>query len=152
MAHKLDIFKTLSAIDRHDLDFLRRVSEDEAKSFAPPVVLRWASSSDNRTAEYLCDINEVANVHHYALYQHPELQYRLMASCGKGRSERHNWIPSGKTSQLEARRKFVQQYYPYANTQECDIIISKLTGEVLDEFLLGTGLQNDEIKRVRKLF
>jgi hypothetical protein len=35
-AHKLDIFETLSALDRKDYTFLERQPEEDRKGFQPP--------------------------------------------------------------------------------------------------------------------
>jgi hypothetical protein len=152
MKHKLDIFDTLRAIDQHDTEFLSNLPEEQSKGFAPPVVMRWASSTNSNTEHYLRSVNERANMHHYDLYQHPDLQYRLMASCGLGKHERHNWI--GTTSdKKKARTRFVLQYWPNANELECDIILQELSDpSKLDNFLNTTGMQNEDIKRIKKLF
>jgi hypothetical protein len=150
--HKLDIFETLAAIDRHDTQFLDRLDEDTRKGFAPPVVLRWASAVNSNTKDwYLIALNERANVHHYELYQHPILQYKLMASCGLGKVERHAWIAGSKND--KARKDFLSKYWPEANDLELTIVLNHLKeGTNLNDFLNGTGLQNDEIKKIKKLF
>ena len=151
--HKLDIFETLAAIDRHDTDYLSKQPEESRKGFASPVVLRWASAAQGPARDwYLLAVNERANIHHYEMHQHPDLQYRLLASCGLGKKERHDWIATSKSGE-KAKRDFVLRYYPEANALEISIILQHLAeGDNLAEFLNGTGLQNDEIKKIKKAF
>lgn len=147
----MDIFQTLGAIDQHDMEYLK--NHEHGKGFAPPVVLRWASSCDRNTEYWLRSINLRANVHHYAIYAHPDLQYRLMASCGLGNRERHNWIPNKRDNNSAKQTEFILRYWPDANALEQGIIIRELKdAKTLHEFLLTTGLQDDEIKRIKKLF
>lgn len=151
--HKLDIFQTLAAIDKHDTDFLSRLPEEQSKGFAPPVVLRWASAVSGEMKDwYLLAVNERANVHFYDVWQHPDLQYRLLASCGFGRKERHEWI-SGTKSVTRKRRDFVAKYWPDVNELEASIILQHLSDpNNLNEMLVGLGLQNDEIKTIKATF
>ena len=151
--HKLDIFETLAAIDRHDTDYLAKKPAEERKGFAPPVVLRWASAVTGAAQDwFLIAVNERANVHHYDLYQYPDLQYRLIASCGTGDRQRHEWI-TGSKSNKQSRYDFILEYWPDANDLELSIILQHLLdGDNLATFLNGTGLQNDEVKRIKKIF
>ena len=151
--HGLDIFEVLSAIDKHDVDFLSRQPEEKTKAFAPPVVMRWASAVEGPRADwYLVAINERANMYFYDIWKEPELQYRLIASCGFGARERHQWI-AGKKSGKQKQRDFVAKYWPDANELEIDIILQGLSNPItLDETLSGMGLQSDDIKDAKKIF
>ena len=151
--HKLDIFETLAAIDKHEVGFFSQLPEDQAKGFAAPVVLRWASAVEGDLRDwYLIAINERANQHFFDIWQHPDLQYKLLASCGFGKKERHVWI-SGNKSKTRKRKEFVSKYYPDANDLEIDIILQHLSDpNILGEMLIGMGLQNDEIKSIKTIF
>lgn len=151
--HGLDIFRTLSAIDSHDGEFYANLTTDEKKSFAAPVVMRWASSSSAPYDEWsLIAINETANQHLFDLSDHPELFYRLMASTGVGRT-RHQWIPSAKRTTSGPKADVILSFFPEASPLDIEVIISQLMeGDRLSEFLNTSGLQNDEIKRIKKIF
>ena len=148
----LDIFRTLDAIDKRDMTYLDNLSLEERKSFHPPVVMRWESSAPGRAQDwYLCAVNERVNQHLYDLYDHPGLTYRLMASCGVGR-QKHQWIAASPNSS-RGKKEFAQQHYPGANDLEISIILQHFSDPAnLDAFLTGSGIQNEEIKRIKKLF
>ncbi len=153
--YALDIFKTMDAIDRHDMGFLDSLPAAQQKGFASPVVLRWISASKNpQMAEwYLRAVNERANMHMYALYEYPDLHYRLLASCGVGRSGNHDYIKVGNTKRSPAMTKFLVHYWPDANDHELATVERKLReGDTLKDFLDGTGMSADESKRIRALF
>lgn len=151
--HSLDIFETLNAIDQRDMEFIRDLPDDKRSGFAPVVVMRWASATRGQSADwYLMAINERANIHFFDLYAHPELQYKLLASCGIGSRERHEWI-SSPPSKEKKRRAFVSKYWPEANDLEIDIILQDIQrNNSLDDLLKSMGLQNDEIKSIKEAF
>ncbi len=152
--HTLNIFETiLPAIDRHDLEYYTELSPEDKKGFASPVAMRFASAVESNMRDwYLIAVNERSNLHHYDLYQHPDLQFRLLASCGMGRMERHVWIAAGGSKE-KARANFILRYWPEANDLEISIILQHFQeGDNLDSFLQGSGLQVDEVKKIKKLF
>lgn len=152
--HALDLTKTLNAIDAHDLGYFSRLKPEEQKGFASPVVLRMTSSASAPLSEWaLIAANEKANLYHFDLYKHPELQYMLMASCGEGRT-RHPWIPMAKKeSGIGPKEEFLQRFYPMANADELKIVIQHLNqGNNLNEFLSRIGIQSDDIKAAKKIF
>lgn len=155
MAHKLDIFETLAAIDKRDLGFFSRLSDEEQKGFAPPVVLRWASAvSDGSTSEITAWlVNERVNINFWEIADHPELQFKLMASCGQGRGQRHQWVPMvGRAKKSDRVRDFLIQFWPDANDTELDIIFGQFTDDTFEEFVLSSGEAPDTIKEVLEAY
>src|SRR5690606_18544385 len=93
----LDIFKLLSASDQRDFEFLSDQTEEARKAFAPVVALRWASAVEGALSDYaILAANKKANLHFFDISDHPDLQYRLIASTGTGKSLRHYWVPVAK--------------------------------------------------------
>jgi hypothetical protein len=100
--YKLDLFgQTLPALNRGDMDFYDRCTDEERKEIAPLILMRWLSGvQDSRKGGlYISVMNEFVNKDFWALSKHPELQWKLMCvgnlACG-GRSQRHQWIPGIK--------------------------------------------------------
>jgi hypothetical protein len=155
-AHKLDIFETLAAIDRRDKDFYSTLTEEARKGFAPPVVLRWASAvRDGPNSEhYIWLVNERVNVNFHDIWDHPELQYKLLASCGTGKNERnHQWVAmAGKMKKADKVRTFIGQFWPDANDTELYILLNQFTDESFEDFVLSSGSTPDEIKEVMEAY
>ena len=147
-AHKLDIFETLRAIDKKDYGYLDRQPEESAKGFAPPVVLRWTSAVKGPMAEYyLCLTNEIANRRFHDLYEYPDLQYRLLAACGAGSIQRHEWIPMAKEGKTTAKvQSFVGSFFPLASVREIDLLVDMFTTETFNEFVNDSGCSPKEGK------
>lgn len=148
--HKLDIFETLAAIDRRNFDYFEKLSDEQRKGFAPPVVLKWVAGVEGPMAEqYLWLTNQQVNVNFWDIYEHPELQFKLMASVGRGRNQRHKWIALPKTkSKTDKISVFLSQYWPDANDEELGIILNQYTHETFSAFVLSAGLVPAEEKEV----
>lgn len=155
MAYKLDIFETLGAMDRRKFDFYGELDAEQKKGFAPPVALRWLSSIPNgeMAPVYIMLTNDRANINFYDIHDHPELQYKLMASCGLGRTQRHQWIPlSGKKQKNDVVLEFLAKFFPEANVNELNLLLNQFTGDSFEEFVLNSGSSPDRAKEVLKAY
>jgi hypothetical protein len=152
--YKLDIFETLRAIDNRNKDFYSNLSEDEQKGFAPPVVLRWASSTTNETAEfYLSVVNERANINFWDIAGHPELQYKLLAASGYGRRQGHQWIPNpGAKRKSDKVRSFLAEFWTDANDMELDLILGQYTYDTFVEFVESSGCTPQREKEILEAY
>lgn len=154
-AHKLDIFKTLAEIDLRNRDFYADLTEEEQKGFAPPVVLRWASAVRDgpQSEHYIWLVNERANVNFNDIWQHPELQYKLLASCGYGNRVKHEWVNMApRKKKFDGVREFIAKFWPDANETEIDILLNQFTDDSFEEFVLGSGSTPEEIKEVMEAY
>lgn len=148
MAHRLKMGDVLAAIDRHDLSYLSSLDEHTRRGFAPPVILRMASTALGETAPYwLLAVNERANVHFWDCP--PDLQYRLLASCGLGRRERRQWIEmAGRRGSGERLREFLRQEWPGTNDLEIDILLAQMDAEQFRDLVRSRGCTPQEEKEL----
>lgn len=136
--HKLDIFDVLNAIDTHDYEFLSRQPEETRKGFAPVVAMRWASAvPDGPNSDItLLMVNEVANRDFFAISDHPELQFKLLAASGLGRKQRHQWIPMTKQKKGTTKvHEYLSKYWPDANDTELNLLVGQFTRDTFIDFL-----------------
>lgn len=154
--HKLDIFAALDAIDRRDATFLERQEDEVRKGFAPPVVLRWAAglAFDGEASDYmLLTVNARANVDFHNIWEHPDLQYRLLASCGIGSRQKHKWIPMAtRKKSVEGLLGFLSKYWPEADEGELQMLARQFTRETFDEFVQGCGLEPKDAQDALTLY
>lgn len=152
--HKLDLFKTvLPNMDRHNHDLYRDLSPEEKKDFQGVVAMRFLSAAPSPYADwYLIAVNHYANQHFFDIYQHPELQYKLLAACGVGERVNHSWIGTAKKPSVTALVDFISRYWPNANRMEIDVILSKFDKDTFSDFVNGTGLDPDDAKKIKKSF
>lgn len=152
--HTLDIFRVLGAIDCQDFNFLDSLSEEEKKAFTPTTALRWASaiSPDGGEAEaMLWLVNEYANIDFYAISDHPELQFKLMAAAGLGKKFRHQWINMPKKKGLAGFStlcEFLLNWHPGANNDEINILLSQFTRDTFIDFIYSCAEDNTHTKEL----
>ena len=152
---KLDIFDVLSSIDKRDFDYLSRQNDDLKKSFAHLVAMRWASSiQDGDAAQlYLWLINERVNLNFWELGSHPELLYKLMATCGLGVKQRHDWLAMPKKKESTHKlHEFLSTFWPEANDLELTIIINQFTDDTFIDFVNTCGCTPDTAKEAIKAY
>lgn len=151
----LDVFRLLEALDKRDFNFYKNLSDDEKKSFAGIVAMRWMSSVTGPKSfqEYhIIAVNEVANKHFWnsALANHPELQYLLLARAGTGQKMRHEWIKGPSNKSNTKVYEFLKRVYPTANDDEYKLFLEMNTANDLVDLAKMMGMQDDEIKDLKK--
>jgi hypothetical protein len=148
---KLDIFDEMAQADLGNKDFYAELEPELQKQFSPLVAMRWFSTvADNsQFKDYtLILTNEILNVDFWSLKDHPELQWKLMSTCGVGKKLRHQWIPMPKRRKISKVAEFMLQWFPSANDQELHILTENLTREDFEQFVKSTGCTEEELKEV----
>lgn len=149
---KLDIFQeVLPAVDRRNMDFWNKITDDQKKEFSPWLIQRWVSSSDGSTdiQEYFIQaINERVNINMKELKNHPELSWMLLASCGIRRAYRRSWIGVSKGVKKDKIMIFLQELYPTAGEQELELIRSINDEAELHYLAESMNLNKSEIKEI----
>jgi hypothetical protein len=155
MERKLDIWDLLSASDRRKGDWFSKQSPEAQKEFAIPVVMRWAATVDDgiESSYMLMAINDRVNINLYDITKHPELIYRLIASCGLGKKLKHQWIPGIKRKALSSKAYAVlEECYPEANEKELDILMSQYNKKSFATLLDDCGTSAADAKEIMKDF
>lgn len=151
---KLDMIALLRAVDHHDGDWLAAQSDDARKEFQPVVALRWAAgvSAGSDAGCMLWLINHRVNRHLWA-YQEPDLSFRLLASCGLGKSLRHEWLPAGRTGgTINAAYRLLAEHHPDANDDELRVLLGTYTRAEFAEFVADCGKTKEDIKTCLKAY
>jgi hypothetical protein len=148
---KLDIFKTLNAIDHKQGNFLNMITEQEKKSFVPLVVMQWMtglSDKNPNTETNLRLVNELVNMNFWELYKHPELQYKLMTLCGDGKSYRRAWIPMASKESKHFIIRFMYDRMPSASDKEIELLVKKMTFDDINDMLMSYAVDKDTQEKV----
>jgi len=125
---KYDLWKTLAALRKRDVDYLNRVSEDERKDILKSVyvLMKWYSNPTGLNPsdyfDHITFLNELVNVGFWELTgndanDHSELIWKLMCIISDGSSTKHGWIPLSKRSNSKID-KFLSTYMPLTSSQE----------------------------------
>jgi hypothetical protein len=149
---KLDIFQeVLPGIDRRNMEFFGKLSDEQKKEFSPWLVQRWAASVEGSAGvqEYFIQaVNERSNINMKELKDHPELQWMLLASCGIKKAYRRSWIGAAKGVKKDKITEFISELYPSAGEQEIELMRIINDESELKQIAEQMNLKKSEIKEV----
>jgi len=149
MASKIPLKEMLSAMDVGDTKFYSRLDADQKKEFSPWLAMRWASCVKGDFAEhYLLMVNGIVNNDFSALNKHPELQWQLIAVCGAGRNQFHQWIKPPKKKAKNKVQAFLALAYPNAKSDELDLLERIHTKQDLKDLAVDMAYTDKEIKEL----
>ena len=142
----------LDAVDRCDFDFYARLSPEEKKAFSPWMAMRYVSSARGMDAyHYLLMVNDIVNVEFNTIKNHPELQWKLLATCGIGHKAYHPWIPPGKGKKKKTKLgTFLHDMYPTLNRKEIELLQEINSKDDLKELAREHGMDEKDIKDLFK--
>ena len=159
----------LAAIDRNDFDFYARLDKDQKKEFDPWMAMRWATSVGpppwkpgkhvplRDIYHYLLMVNDIVNVDFKILAPkpslgiegHPELQWKLLAVCGKGSPVDRGFIPPPRHEKNKLH-KFLLELNPNLNKEELDLLLAMNDKDDITELAKNNGYSDEEIKELFK--
>lgn len=146
---KLDLKKTLNAIDRKNRKFYDNITDEERKGFAPVVLQRYASSVQGQPdlqEWYLAATNEYVNKHFWELTKHPKLQWLLLTTTSPGMGDHfHNWI-SNKKGTTDKQLKILEQFFPEAGVDELKTLNHIYSKADIKEIAKERGWDDKRIK------
>ena len=154
-ARNLDIFALLNAVDRGDGDWLSKQSEAARNEFAPLVAMRWATGVTDgvATAYMLWLINYRVNRHLFDLQKHPDLCFRLLASCGgKGRLAREWLAAPRRTIGDNKALGLLAEHHPMASETEMRMLLSLHTRDSFADWVADCGIAKDKAKDYLKAY
>ena len=149
--YKLDLFKQiLPALDRRDKSFYAKASEEVQKELAKQVwpLTRWMSSTKNSSEHHLLLINDVVNKNSADLKRHPELQWQLLALCGIGKTQMHQWIAPPKGIKKNKVEEALLKIFPLLKNDELTLLLTINNNDNLTALFKDAGLTDKEIKEL----
>lgn len=152
--YKLNIRQALAAIDQRNGGWLAEQSAEARRDFVPFTALRWTVAVPDLAMEfYLLMANERVNVQMGKLQQHPDLIFRLLASCGCDVVLEHNWLtgPSGRQT-LDKARAFLTEMHPDCNDDEITTLLGLHSAESFKLLMDECGVQSNDGKAILAAF
>ncbi len=152
-AQKLSLDTVLQAIDRKDLGFYDRLTDDEKKSYSPFILMRYMSSlgpQSDLAAYAVLATNDIVNNGFFSLGKHPELQHKLMCLTGTGKKQYRPYIGSKGSSKTSSKviDEFLMGLYPNINQTELDMLKSQYNKDTIQQLGEDAGLSKAEIKEL----
>jgi hypothetical protein len=156
---KIDIFVILDAFDRNDYTVYDQVAADpEALAafrkeigYMLPIWMTGASR-DSDHIELIERFNANCNKNWFALSKHPRMQAKLLASIGLGRRTAHRFNKVRAAPKGSALGDFLRQEYPDIRENEVVLWTKRNTLEQTEELARSWGLQEDQLKELRKSY
>ena len=148
---QIPLREMLAALDRNDLEFYSRLNADERKAWSAWMTMRYASSATGGDAyHYLLMVNSLVNADFNTIRQHPQLQWMLLAVCGKGSNAYHPWIAPGKKKKKDKVVDILRQAHPDYKTADLKLLADLTTNEDLRIIGEQLGLDDKELKELLK--
>jgi len=149
--YKLDISEVLSALDRRDLEFYNRLTDDEKKGYSTIVLMRFMSSlnSQNPNAAYaVLAANDLVNIGFWNLSKHPELQHKLLCLAGLGSKQYRPWLAAKNGKKLSKIDQWLLTKFPELNQDEISILKTSYDTKSWASFVKGSGASDVEVKEM----
>lgn len=159
MSDNLDLFAVLSYMDSNNLGIYQALREDpamekELKKNANWMLPQWmtGANSDEDHRELVDNFNGMCNEGWYDLYDHPELQVKLLACCGLGRSTRHKFFKPTKMRQISKMHGLLSNKYLDINENEVVLWCKTNTKAAMRRLAEAFGYQPKDVKDLEKSF
>lgn len=147
MASKIPLKAMLAAMDRGDTKFYSKLDDEQKKEFSPWLAMRWASCVKGDLAEhYLLMVNGIVNNEFSSMSKHPELQWQLIAVCGSGRTQFHQWVKPPKKKGKNKVQAFLALAYPNAKSDELELLEKISSKAELKDLARDMAYTDKEIK------
>lgn len=150
MAAKLDIKRELQAVNSKDYDFYSNLTDEEKKSFAPYVLMRYTSNprGDDMIKEYFLDrTNEFINKHHWVLSKnHKALLWKLNAAIGTGDKAEYQYIAAGKKEKANKIEKLLAELYPAMKISDIKLMATFMDDQDKNELFDKLGFDKKQRK------
>ena len=148
--YKLDIKNVLKALDKKDMSYYSKLSDEEKKGFNAWVTMRFLSSAKRYPDFYLLMVNDFVNVDFNLIHKkHPELMWKSMCMCGLGSSQFHPWIPPPKKKK-EKLFNAMQELFPSYKAAEIEMMLEMHSKEDIKDELELRGYDDKEIEEILK--
>lgn len=142
---KLDIFRVLNAIDNKHYGFYDTLTEEERKTLAPFVAMKWnasVSSSKEIQHYYVAATNHYANKHLFDLSKHQKLQWLLLCAASPGiGKQRHEWLKATSSPKTSPIEKELREYFSHLKDDELHLLASITTKQELKQYKLDNGIE-----------
>ena len=149
---KLDLKKTLKALDKRDLNFYNNLTDEEKKAFSPYLIMRYGatvqSSNPDELHLHILGVNEMVNMNFGVLTKHKGLFWKLLAMCGSGKIQFHPWINYKKKNTDNKVLKFLEERFPHMKRQDIDLMAEMNDKNTCQQWAEELGMSKKEIKEI----
>jgi hypothetical protein len=146
---KLDIQRTLRAVDQKNYDFYDSLTDDEKKAFSPFILMRYTSNVaiQDVQAEFVERTNEFVNKHYSVISKnHKPLMWKLYAGVGVGANCYHPYLAAGKKEKANKIEKLLCEIYPAMKMCDIKMLARMMTKKDREELFADMGFDKKQRK------
>jgi hypothetical protein len=150
--YRLDLTRTLNALDSKQFDFYDNLDDEEKKGYAPLILMRYMSILQNghpSRNDSVILVNDLVNVCLWSFSKYPDFLHLLLCMTGVGKPQgqwERKWISKKSTSKTKKVDEFLIGLHPGINKQELSIIKSQYDNKSFKQLLKDSGLDDQAIK------
>lgn len=150
--YKFNIFELLERLDKKDIEYILRLTDDELKEIQPYVLMRWMSATKDKNMHlyHSAVVNELVNKNFNVLSKHKKLQLLLLACSGIGIKQFHQWVKPPKKKSSSKIDQHLKDIFGILNNDELNIIKSQFDNKSFENFLKEQGYQDKKVKEILK--
>lgn len=152
-AYKLPIEQVMAAVDLRKGDYYSKLESDDVKALSTFMVQRWASQvqgSREVQEQYLLNVNDCSNIDYIATSsKHEELRWRVIALCGLGFKQRHEFIPP-KNAKKDKLTAWLIEQFPAMSDDEIELFKVVNGNDALEGIAIAKNMGNKDLKELFK--
>jgi hypothetical protein len=152
-AYKLPIEQVMAAVDLRKGDYYSKLGQDDLKSLNTFMAQRWASQVQGAREvqeQYLLNVNDYSNIDYIATTSgHEELRWRVLALCGLGFKQRHEFIPP-KALKKDKLTTWLIEQFPAMSNEEIELFRELNGNDVLEDIAVAQNMGNKDLKELFK--
>lgn len=142
----------LGALDKGDMNYLDGLSDRQKDDILKKmwIYMRYQSCvKGDLVAEitHLTMTQSAVNVDYMSLYGHPDLLWKLTASCGTGKKKYHDLLPQPKAIKVSKKEKMVLSAMPELKLDEIPLFLEIADIDELCELCEVNGYAKSEIEK-----
>ena len=146
--YKTDIFEVLGNLNKKNHQYYTGLTEEEQKSIAPVVLMRWLSGTSNPVQVLL--LNELVNPYVFSLQKHKQLLFDLMCTCTPGKFYKYTWLKAntGRQKNKPQAVEILCRQYDYSTVHATEVL-PLFSDEEIISLAEGLGYQKEEITKLK---
>jgi len=143
-----DLFQGLSDLSKRDLQWYRKLPEEDQKSAAPFVIARWMTGTSDQAQ--LVRLNTFVNPYMFSLGTEKGLLFSLLAAAATGKSKRYSWLKApGAKAATKLRLEVIKQFYD-VSTREAIGYADTIDAEDIMAMSEELGWDKEELAKLKK--
>jgi hypothetical protein len=142
-----DLFPSLEKIASRDMEWYDKLSDEDKKSAAPFVIMRWLTGT--KDSAQIVRINTFVNPYAFSLGQEKALLFKLLAASSTGKTRRFQWIKAPGKTASKLKTEAIKEYYN-VSTREAALYVMNTSDDDAINMAEELGWEKEEVAKLKK--